>query len=155
MKQPLTVIFPVLALATLAGVLLLAWTIRAEAGVAGVEFTMFKSPSCECCDSYVEVLRAAGGTVSVVDTEGMAIVKEDRGVPASTSSCHTIDVDGYVVEGHVPLAAIERLLSERPAVTGIALPGMPVGSPGMGGTKEAPFEVVAFGSQGVVPFGQF
>jgi hypothetical protein len=100
-------------------------------------------------------MRAAGWSVDARPTEDMAAMKDRLGVPAEARSCHTSTVAGYVVEGHVPLAAIERLLAERPAIRGIALPGMEPGSPGMDGAGDA-FEVVSIGADGSVgAFGTF
>lgn len=111
--------------------------------LAGLEATVYKSPTCGCCTGYVEFLREHGVTVNAVDTNDLAQVKADYGIPAAAQSCHTTVVDGYVVEGHVPLAALEQFLSERPEVDGIALPGMPTGTPGMPGPKTAPYEVLS------------
>lgn len=90
-----------------------------------------KSPTCGCCSKWVEHLRANGFTVEVRDEADVAPAKRRLGVPAAMASCHTAEVGGYFVEGHVPAADIRRLLTQRPAVRGIAVPGMPAGSPGM------------------------
>lgn len=114
---------------------------------------MYKSPTCGCCDSYADVLASRGVKVDVeADDEAVAQAKRQYGVPSAAVSCHTIVMEGYVVEGHVPLEAIEALLDERPDIAGIALPGMPPGSPGMPGTKQAPFEVLQFGDGSLSPF---
>jgi hypothetical protein len=113
--------------------------------------TVYKDPSCGCCGAYVEYLRRNGFAVSVVETPDLAAVKEKEGVPASLGGCHTMTVGGYVVEGHVPVAALRRLLAEKPAIRGISLPGMPEGSPGMGGTKQAPFTIYAITAAGGPP----
>ena len=91
-----------------------------------------------------------GYAVRVEDTKNLAPVKQQHGVPSSLQACHTAIVDGYVIEGHVPIDAIEKLLSERPEVTGLAVPGMPVGSPGMesAGSPTEPFDVIAFDTAG-------
>ncbi len=91
-----------------------------------------------------------GYTVQVEDVENLAPVKQQHGVPNSLQSCHTAIVDGYVIEGHVPVDALERLLAERPAVAGLAVPGMPIGSPGMesAGAAPEPFDVIAFDESG-------
>ena len=107
--------------------------------------TLYKNPGCECCESYADYLRQGGIEVEVIATDALDAIKTEHGVPATLESCHTMIIDGYVVEGHVPLAGITRLLAERPAVTGIALPGMPPGSPGMGGAREGPFQIMSFG----------
>lgn len=106
-----------------------------------------KDPSCGCCDDWAAHLRAAGFPVRVVESAGMGRLKQRLGVPAELASCHTAEVEGYVIEGHVPAAAIRRLLAERPDATGLAVPGMPAGSPGMDfpGAGFEPYEVILFG----------
>ena len=90
-----------------------------------------RSPSCGCCMNWVAHLRQAGFTVDVRNIADMGAVKDRLGVPGNMRSCHTAEVDGYFVEGHVPAGDIKRLLSERPDARGLAVPGMPMGSPGM------------------------
>ncbi|KGJ17900.1 DUF411 domain-containing protein [Paracoccus sanguinis] len=109
--------------------------------------TVTKDPSCGCCDGWIAHIEAAGFPVRVVDSDDVFSLKERLGVPAELTSCHTAEVDGYVVEGHVPAAAIRRLLAERPSETGLAVPGMPAGSPGMdfSGVEPEPYEVLLFG----------
>jgi hypothetical protein len=97
---------------------------------------------------WVAHLEANGFTVKTTDVPDIVAVKERAGVPAALSSCHTSLVDGYVVEGHVPADDLKRLLSERPAIAGISVPGMPVGAPGMEGPNPQPFDVVAFDEDG-------
>lgn len=135
--------------ATALGLLGAALTAPAAARTgSGATAVMYKNPGCECCDGHAAALRSAGFEVTLVPTQDLAAVKVRAGVPAALQGCHTILVDGYAVEGHVPVAAVQRLLDERPALRGIALPGMPAGSPGMGGAKIAPFRVLSFGAQG-------
>lgn len=109
---------------------------------------MYKNPGCECCDGHAAALRSAGLNVKVVPIEDLAALKARAGVPAALQGCHTTMVGGYAVEGHVPVAAVQRMLKEKPAIRGIALPGMPSGSPGMAGPKTAPFKVLSFGAGG-------
>ena len=109
----------------------------------GLEATVYKSPTCGCCTGYVEFLEKHGVTVNAVDTNDLVQIKSEYGVPSAAQSCHTTVMDGYVIEGHVPLAALEQFLTERPEVDGIALPGMPIGTPGMPGLKQAPYEVLS------------
>lgn len=90
-----------------------------------------KSPTCGCCNAWIEHLRAAGFAVEVRETADLGPVKERLGVPHGMGSCHTAEIGGYVVEGHVPAGDIRRLLRERPRARGLVLPGMPIGSPGM------------------------
>ena len=111
---------------------------------------VYKSPTCGCCASWVKHLQQHGFTTRVTDTEDVAAIKAQRGVPARVQSCHTAVVDGYVLEGHVPATDVQRLLKERPAVAGLAVPGMPIGSPGMEvpGQKPQAYDVLAFDKQG-------
>ncbi|MFC4729244.1 DUF411 domain-containing protein [Coralloluteibacterium thermophilus] len=103
---------------------------EARAGLPPV--TVHKSPACGCCGKWIEYLEAAGFEVRVRDTHELGAVKKQAlGMPMSMASCHTAEIDGYVVEGHVPVGDIHRLLAERPQARGIAVPGMPLGSPGM------------------------
>ena len=111
---------------------------------------VYKSPTCGCCGNWVNRLRANGFRVQVQDVEDIMAVKARYGVPSDLAACHTAIVDGYIVEGHVPAQDVERLLRERPPIKGIAVPGMPVGAPGMEvpGASPQPFNVVAFDDQG-------
>lgn len=116
---------------------------------------VYRSPTCACCVAWVEYMERAGWEVTTVQTSNMAAVKAEHGVPDAAASCHTSLIGGYVVEGHVPLAAIEDLLADRPDIDGIALPGMPSGSPGMGGTLEGPLEVLSLRNGEIVAFGEY
>lgn len=106
---------------------------------------LYKNPQCDCCDAYAKVLEYSGIPVTVKATSTLAAIKREHGVPGPLQGCHTLLIDGYVVEGHVPVAQVKRLLSERPAIKGISLPGMPAGSPGMGGEKTEPFTIYEIG----------
>ncbi|MEX1108622.1 MAG: DUF411 domain-containing protein [Dongiaceae bacterium] len=108
--------------------------------------TLYKDPACGCCAAYGAYLRENGFELEIVNTEDMASIKQAHGVPADYEGCHSLVIGDYIVEGHVPVAAILRLLTEQPEIAGISLPGMPMGSPGMGGDKEGPFEIYAIGS---------
>lgn len=99
------------------------------AGLPLVE--VFKTPACGCCDGWIAHLQHAGFPVRVRELDDLEPVRRQLGVPYAKGSCHTARVDGYVVEGHVPVADIQRLLAERPDARGLVLPGMPAGSPGM------------------------
>ena len=103
--------------------------------------TLYKNPQCGCCGEYAKYLGQNGFHVEVVETLDLPSVKREHGVPAALEGCHTTLVDGYVIEGHVPADIVQRLLREKPAIKGISLPGMPMGSPGMGGEKTAPLTV--------------
>ena len=110
----------------------------AEAAVAAT-VEVVKSPYCGCCAEWVEYLRREGFDVRVIEAEDVTPAARRAGVPADLRSCHTATIGGYAIEGHVPAADIRRLLAERPAAAGIAVPGMPMGSPGMdqGGRRQA------------------
>lgn len=109
--------------------------------------TIYKSPTCGCCVGYAEHLQGKGYTVKTEDTQELIAVKEKFGVPSSLESCHTMIIDGYVVEGHVPEEAVRKLLTERPNIKGIGMAGMPSGSPGMPGPKEV-FEIYEINTDG-------
>jgi hypothetical protein len=121
-------------------VVTLATSVRAQSAPS---ITVFKDPNCGCCNGWVQHLRAHG--FAAIDTEisEMQPVKARFGVPKALSSCHTAEISGYVVEGHVPAHAIRRLLAEKPQAIGLAVPGMPPGSPGMNGAPEA-YDVMIF-----------
>ncbi len=130
----------------LAGLPVLSTPLLAQ--TSGMPFVaVSKDTSCGCCGAWVDHLEAAGFPVSVMETPDIEAVKQRLGVPAELASCHTAEVAGYVIEGHVPASALRRLLSERPAATGLAVPGMPVGSPGMQvpGVVPESYDVVLFG----------
>jgi len=112
--------------------------------------TVYKSPSCGCCSKWVDYLRASGFEVKTVDLDDLTEIKAASGVPRQLQTCHTAVVGGYVVEGHVPADVLRKLLEEKPNVAGIAVPGMPVGSPGMEvpGTPAQPYEVIAWDKTG-------
>jgi hypothetical protein len=109
--------------------------------------TLYKNPQCGCCEGHADYLRENGFEVTVEPTHDLPLLKRQYGVPGALEGCHTTLIDGYVVEGHVPVASILRLLTERPDIKGISLPGMPAGSPGMSGEKTAPFTIYAIGDE--------
>jgi hypothetical protein len=117
-----------------------------------VEMQVYKSPTCGCCDKWVDHLRAEGFRVQTHDVPDVSPIKSENGIPAALAACHTAFIGGYVVEGHVPASDIRRMLAERPAITGLAVPGMPIGSPGMEGPNPQPYQVMSFGAQGVRVF---
>ncbi|NBJ13393.1 DUF411 domain-containing protein [Microvirga arsenatis] len=116
-----------------------------------------KDPNCGCCTAWIEHVRAAGFDVSVVESPDVNRLKVRLGVPPALASCHTAEIGGYVIEGHVPAATIKRLLSEKPEAKGLAVPGMPVGSPGMEvpGAEPDTYEVVLFGPAGQRAYARF
>jgi hypothetical protein len=113
---------------------------------------VFKTPTCGCCSKWVDHMRANGFTVRTSDLNDLTQIKKSRGVPARVESCHTAVVNGYVVEGHVPASDVHRLLKEKPAISGIAVGGMPAGSPGMEypGTKAQAYDVMSFDKSGAM-----
>ena len=116
-----------------------------------------RDPSCGCCGAWVDHLRQAGFTAEVIETSELNRVKVRLGVPQGLASCHTAEIVGYIIEGHVPAGAIKRLLMEKPPAKGLAVPGMPVGSPGMEveGTAPQTYEVVLFGPAGQRTFARY
>jgi len=116
-----------------------------------------KDPNCGCCMGWIEHIRAAGFKITVVEMSDLAPLKSRLRVPKRLASCHTAELDGYVIEGHVPAAAIKRLLIERPHAIGLAVPGMPIGSPGMEvpGAPDEIYEVVLFSPSGQRSYGRF
>ena len=113
---------------------------------------IYKSRYCGCCEGYTAYLRQNGFEVEVTNSEEMGEIKRLAGVPEPMESCHTMLIGNYVVEGHVPLRAITKLLREKPAIRGIALPGMEQGSPGMDGEKTEPFTIYAITDDGTPVF---
>jgi hypothetical protein len=109
--------------------------------------TVHKDPSCGCCTGWAQHLQKAGFVTRVVETKDLDAVRRRLGVPDDLAGCHTAEISGYVVEGHVPADALKRLLAERPSAAGLAVPGMPAGSPGMEGGKPELYEVVLFAPQ--------
>lgn len=116
------------------------------------KLTMYKDPSCGCCGKWADAARKAGFQVAEVETSDMSVIKARLGVPDELISCHTTVAGPYVIEGHVPLDAVKRLLARRPKIRGIAVPGMPIGSPGMEvpGRPAQKFDVMAFDAAGKV-----
>jgi hypothetical protein len=127
-------------LASVGGVLFLG-----RSGAAEPTITVHKDPTCGCCTGWVHHLQNNGFTTKVVETSRLDPVKARLGVPNELSACHTAEIEGYAIEGHVPAGAIKRLLAEKPRATGLAVPGMPVGSPGMEGGEPETYDVVLFG----------
>jgi hypothetical protein len=123
---------------------------RPSAGATSKEptITLYKDPSCGCCKSWIEHLIKHGYRVNAKDSDDMTEIKRSLGVPEALSSCHTAVVNGYLIEGHVPAADIARLLKTKPKVAGLAVPGMPMGSPGMEGPRKQKYEVFSFDKAG-------
>ena len=134
-------------LATLIAAVALPWPALAGA----MQATLFKNPQCGCCENYAAYLRQNGFEVEVKPSNDLATISSEAGVPSEYEGCHTAFIEGYVVDGHVPIAAIEKLLKERPKIAGITLPGMPAGSPGMGDDPTKSFTVYAVTKDGAKP----
>ena len=115
---------------------------------AGQIITVHRHPNCGCCSGWVKHLQQAGFIVKTGETTNLDAVKKRLGVPDDLVSCHTAQIEGYVLEGHVPAVALQRFLGEKPNAVGLAVPGMPVGSPGMEGGKPEKYDVVLFGPNG-------
>ena len=114
--------------------------------------TVYKSPTCGCCNAWVDHMREAGFTVNAINTNDVDAIKQQHGVTRDLGSCHTALVGGYVLEGHVPAREVKRLLAERPKAVGLTVPGMKVGSPGMDGPEYGgrlqPYDVLLVGMDG-------
>ena len=139
---------------------LIGWTVFAAGGCRNAEadeptIQVFKTATCGCCSKWIDHLEGAGFEVEAQDLPDLESLKRENGVPAALTSCHTALVAGYVIEGHVPAADIERLLAERPAISGLAVPEMPLGSPGMehpDPSRHQPYQVMSFGKDGIKVF---
>jgi hypothetical protein len=137
------------------GAALFALTLTTGAATPSVDptpkqtkITVYKDPSCGCCKNWIQHLIKYGYDVDAKDTPAMAEVKRTLGVPDALTSCHTAVVNGYLIEGHVPATDIARLLKEKPKVAGLAVPGMPAGSPGMEGPRKQHYQVLSFDKNG-------
>ena len=110
---------------------------------------VYKSPTCGCCKDWVEYVRKAGVSVTTVEHDNVGLIKAEHDLTnPALKSCHTAIIDGYLIEGHVPISDIERLLSERPNVVGLTAPGMPMMSPGMSSETPKDYDVLAFDKNG-------
>ena len=121
------------------------------AAAADSEFplvTVYKSPTCGCCSAWADHMRESGFAVHTIDRQDMDVIKGEKGVPQQLRSCHTATVGDYVIEGHVPAADVKKLLAEKPDATGLAVPGMPLGSPGMEHPRPQDYASYAFNDKG-------
>ncbi|XKH59653.1 hypothetical protein LG290_13400 [Halomonas sediminis] len=116
------------------------------------EATLYKNPQCGCCDAYARHLESLGVSVTIVDDVEVGSIKMEAGLPYGLGSCHTTLMGDYAIEGHVPLVAVEALFEQRPDIDGIGLAGMPIGTPGMPGPQQAPWDVYQFTDQESQPF---
>src|SRR5947208_14150335 len=120
----------------------------APAHAAPIRVMLYKSPDCGCCEGYADYLRHSGFAVTVKATNDFAEISRKAGIPTELQGCHTAFIGDYVVDGHVPVEAIRKLLAEKPGIKGVTLPGMPEGSPGMVGNKAEPFTIYAIEQNG-------
>jgi hypothetical protein len=134
-------------LCTMVAVAALSVTVTALA--AGESMVVFKDPNCGCCHAWADAMAKAGFSVKAEDVADIEVVKDRFKVPTDLRGCHTAVVAGYYLEGHVPLEAVTRLLAEKPDLAGLAVPGMPVGSMGMGDSASASYDVMSVGTDGI------
>ena len=116
-----------------------------------IHAVLYKNPQCSCCEGYAAYLRQNGFDVDVRPTNDLSLISQKAGVPEQYQGCHTMFIDSYVIDGHVPVEIVRKLLAERPAIAGITLPGMPAGSPGMTGAKTETFVIYAVTKDGKPP----
>ncbi|CCV08368.1 conserved exported hypothetical protein [Mesorhizobium metallidurans STM 2683] len=138
---------PTYALAALA----VAIAVPMPAFAATIQAVMYKNPSCSCCESYAAYLEQNGFKVEIKATNDLSRISAGFGVPAQLQGCHSVVIGDYVVDGFVPVDLVKKMLTERPAISGIAMPGMPMGSPGMGGQKTESWKIYAFTKDGKAP----
>ena len=124
---------------------------RAGRAASPIQATLYKNPQCTCCEGYAQYLEKNGFKVDVKPTNDLAEISQKAGVPEDLEGCHTMFVGGYVVDGHVPVEVIRKLLAEKPVIAGITLPGMPTGSPGMTGPKTETWTIYAVTKDGQQP----
>ncbi len=125
-----------------------ALSVPALAMAAAPVIDVYKSESCGCCEGWVEHLKANGFTTRVKNVDNPSDYRERGGIPNELGSCHTGMIQGYAIEGHVPAADIKRLLAQKPKAKGLAVPGMPLGSPGMEGPRKDPYDVLLVHADG-------
>jgi hypothetical protein len=123
-------------------------SLAGSARAAGETMVVYKDPNCGCCHVWADAMKKAGFSVQAEYVDDLDTVKDRFAVPADMRGCHTAVVAGYYLEGHVPLDAVMRLLSEKPEIAGLAVPGMPAGSLGMGDDPRASYDVLAVGKDG-------
>jgi len=140
--------FPFLAGAAIYALGTVTLVAQAKSAPTKTPITVYKTPTCGCCGKWVEHMEANGFKVTVVNMADTSAERAKQGVPARLGSCHTAVTGGYAIEGHVPAADVKRLLHDKPALAGLAAPGMPAGSPGMDVPNSPPFDVIAFDKQG-------
>jgi hypothetical protein len=120
-------------------------SLNAEPAADRRQVTLYKNPQCDCCEGYADYLRHNGFKVTAVSTNDLTVMGQKYGIPDGLEPCHISLIGGYVVGGHIPIEVVNRLLSEKPPITGITLPGMPEGTPGMPGKKPGPLQIYEIG----------
>lgn len=139
------IIFIALAGVVICTLTIIGFSLRPDAAPQQwASMVVYKSPTCGCCVEWIKHMQKAGFNVEARDMRDMGSVKARLGVPSTVTSCHTSVIDGYVIEGHVPAPYVKELLEEKPELSGISVPGMPIGSPGMEGPNAQPYEIVTF-----------
>ena len=118
---------------------------NAEPAGSRGQVTLYKNPQCDCCEAYASYLGKHGFSVKVIPTNDLTVMGQKYGIPAGQDPCHISLIGGYVVGGHIPMEVIDKLLAEKPKITGINLPGMPAGLPGMPGNKPGPLSIYEIG----------
>jgi hypothetical protein len=146
-SQPVSYAQWVLRGGSLAGVVGVLGLLATQQSVAA-DIVVYKSPTCGCCGKWVKHMEDAGFSVDVKNRRDLTPIKAELGVPGGMQSCHTAKVGDYIVEGHVPADLVRRILDEKPDIKGLAVPGMPMGSPGMEGPRKDPYDVIVIGNDG-------
>ena len=140
-------VLTMLASVALTGAVAGVMPLSARAAPNRGDLTLYKNPQCGCCEGYADYLRDNGFKVKAISTNDLTEMGEKYGIPNDLQPCHISLTGGYVVGGHIPMEVIERLLSEKPKIVGITLPGMPTGTPGMPGNKPGPLDIYEIGSR--------
>ena len=148
MRSPRTLIALVAAIGTLALTTATVRDARSENAAKKPTITVYKDPSCGCCKNWIQYLIKHGYQVDAKDVSDIQEIKQTMGIPSELASCHTAVVNGYLIEGHVSAEDIDRLLAQKPKIAGLAVPGMPMSSPGMDGPRTKPYQVLAFDKKG-------
>ena len=146
-KKKILIVVGLVAL-SLGMIIFLARAPSASGSLTGLKAIVYRSATCGCCANYVTYLKRAGADIEDKITEDMTAIKKEFGIPADLGSCHTTRIGNYTVEGHMPVEAIQKLLQDKPQISGIALPQMPSGSPGMPGPKFGKFDISGFTAGG-------
>ena len=146
-SQPVSVAQRVFWGSSLVAVISVFGLLATQQSVAA-DIVVYKSPTCGCCGKWVQHMEDAGFSVDVENRRDLTPIKAELGVPGRMQSCHTAKVGDYIVEGHVPADGVKRMLDEKPDIKGLAVPGMPMGSPGMEGPRKDPYNVIAIGNDG-------